>query len=52
MAVRARSNAWHDIRRAESPKTPGRVAGPTRKLGADTEAVLAELGLDRDACGL
>ena len=27
-------------------KTPGRIAGPTRKLGADTAEVLAELGLD------
>jgi crotonobetainyl-CoA:carnitine CoA-transferase CaiB-like acyl-CoA transferase len=33
-------------------KTPGRVAGPTRELGADTADVLEELGLDRDACGL
>jgi crotonobetainyl-CoA:carnitine CoA-transferase CaiB-like acyl-CoA transferase len=27
-------------------KTPGRIAGPTRELGADTAEVLAELGLD------
>jgi crotonobetainyl-CoA:carnitine CoA-transferase CaiB-like acyl-CoA transferase len=33
-------------------KTPGRIAGPTRELGADTAEVLSELGLDRDACGL
>ncbi len=33
-------------------RTPGRIAGPTRELGADTAEVLAELGLDRDACGL
>jgi crotonobetainyl-CoA:carnitine CoA-transferase CaiB-like acyl-CoA transferase len=33
-------------------RTPGRIAGPTRELGADTAAVLEELGLDRDACGL
>jgi crotonobetainyl-CoA:carnitine CoA-transferase CaiB-like acyl-CoA transferase len=33
-------------------RTPGRVAGPTRELGADTADVLKELGLDRDACGL
>jgi crotonobetainyl-CoA:carnitine CoA-transferase CaiB-like acyl-CoA transferase len=33
-------------------KTPGRIAGPTRELGADTEEVLSELGLDRDTCGL
>ncbi|KDF02054.1 acetyl-CoA acetyltransferase [Mycolicibacterium aromaticivorans JS19b1 = JCM 16368] len=26
-------------------RTPGRIAGPTPELGADTEAVLAELGL-------
>ena len=28
-----------------SSRTPGRIAGPTPELGADTEAVLAELGL-------
>ena len=33
-------------------RTPGRIAGPTRELGADTAEVLKELGLDRDACGL
>jgi len=33
-------------------RTPGRIAGPTRELGADTAEVLEELGLDRDACGL
>jgi crotonobetainyl-CoA:carnitine CoA-transferase CaiB-like acyl-CoA transferase len=33
-------------------KTPGRIAGPTRELGADTVEVLSELGLDRDTCGL
>ncbi|GFG48875.1 CoA transferase [Mycolicibacterium agri] len=33
-------------------RTPGRIAGPTRELGADTDEVLRELGLDRDACGL
>jgi crotonobetainyl-CoA:carnitine CoA-transferase CaiB-like acyl-CoA transferase len=33
-------------------KTPGRIAGPTRELGADTAEVLSELGLDRDTCGL
>ncbi|OBA86580.1 acetyl-CoA acetyltransferase [Mycobacteriaceae bacterium 1482268.1] len=33
-------------------RTPGRIAGPTRELGADTADVLHELGLDRDACGL
>jgi crotonobetainyl-CoA:carnitine CoA-transferase CaiB-like acyl-CoA transferase len=33
-------------------RTPGRIAGPTRELGADTAAVLEELGLDRDSCGL
>jgi len=33
-------------------KTPGRIAGPTRELGADTAEVLSELGLDRDSCGL
>jgi crotonobetainyl-CoA:carnitine CoA-transferase CaiB-like acyl-CoA transferase len=33
-------------------KTPGRIAGPTRELGADTAEVLSELGLGRDACGL
>ncbi|OBK78786.1 CaiB/BaiF CoA-transferase family protein [Mycobacterium sp. 1274761.0] len=33
-------------------RTPGRIAGPTRELGADTAEVLHELGLDRDACGL
>jgi crotonobetainyl-CoA:carnitine CoA-transferase CaiB-like acyl-CoA transferase len=33
-------------------RTPGRIAGPTRELGADTDDVLRELGLDRDACGL
>jgi crotonobetainyl-CoA:carnitine CoA-transferase CaiB-like acyl-CoA transferase len=33
-------------------RTPGRIAGPTRELGADTAAVLEELGLDRDPCGL
>jgi crotonobetainyl-CoA:carnitine CoA-transferase CaiB-like acyl-CoA transferase len=27
-------------------KTPGRIAGPTRELGADTVEVLKELGLD------
>ena len=33
-------------------RTSGRIAGPTRELGADTAEVLEELGLDRDACGL
>jgi len=33
-------------------KTPGRIAGPTRELGADTAEVLSELGLDGDTCGL
>jgi crotonobetainyl-CoA:carnitine CoA-transferase CaiB-like acyl-CoA transferase len=33
-------------------RTPGRIAGPTRELGADTAEVLKELGLDRNACGL
>lgn len=33
-------------------RTPGRIAGPTRELGADTADVLDEIGLDRDACGL
>jgi crotonobetainyl-CoA:carnitine CoA-transferase CaiB-like acyl-CoA transferase len=33
-------------------RTPGRIAGPTRELGADTEDVLKELGLDRNSCGL
>ena len=33
-------------------RTPGRIAGPTRELGADTAEVLEELGPDRDACGL
>jgi crotonobetainyl-CoA:carnitine CoA-transferase CaiB-like acyl-CoA transferase len=33
-------------------RTPGRIAGPTRELGADTAELLEELGLDRDACGL
>src|SRR6185312_16236595 len=32
-------------------KTPGRIAGPTRELGADTAEVLSALGLDRDTCG-
>jgi crotonobetainyl-CoA:carnitine CoA-transferase CaiB-like acyl-CoA transferase len=33
-------------------RTPGRIAGPTRELGADTAEVLEELGLDRNACGI
>ncbi len=33
-------------------RTPGRIAGPTRELGADTAEVLKELGLDRNTCGL
>ena len=32
-------------------KTPGRVAGPTPELGADTQAVLEELGLHVAASG-
>jgi crotonobetainyl-CoA:carnitine CoA-transferase CaiB-like acyl-CoA transferase len=30
-------------------RTPGKVAGPAPGLGADTEAVLEELGLDDSA---
>ncbi|WP_123027206.1 CaiB/BaiF CoA transferase family protein [Mycolicibacterium stellerae] len=32
-------------------RTPGRIAGPTRELGADTAEVLKELGLERGVCG-